>query len=753
MQQTTTANPQPIILTWQMPEDFWVTTYRTTASKSVSAYDWNRDYPAVPHSITFAVDYKPNRIHVLTSSPPDQEIRGWSCDGQWPWKKSPERQRSRIFQQIIKRHFRGRDRQQLGSSFGRTSWIIEGPEEIESPDGVKTNSWLCAEFQYCCVEGNDGIIVELRRKVQASQSMWEEHQQGIFVFNEETNLVRVKVAVATDDSRMSSGYFKSLTSLNLDDPAYSGTTLSMADYWRENGHDYSSEEAMTILQVELSNRKRYPADKVFRVMTMDQWSDSVRKHMEKYLHLRPREYVGYVRKAMTWLLGWRLYDQETSSEIDLTGNTRFGWDSNLIPAFVDTRPILRLGNGHPMLNRNWRWNHHLRRFNEYHDSPLPPIDVHFVVPESLRGCIPQLEEHARGIFGQIPNWSDSVELNPTPHYIPEDSEALATDSVLKLSRLISSDERSVVVFSATLPKNRKAAVNLYKCLKYNLDEAGIVHQNFAARSKTSLKKRPDNTSHQVNVLQILLKLGILPVPFSCTVGDIDVIVSLDVGRIGPNESVAACAVSITNSGRLWGTTPKAEPQKGENISVNALRRTVSKLIQQYEHHEGSKPRRILFIRDGNTPNKELRAMESIIEDYRESLGIDICWVSYRKSGTPRLLIFDGKEVMDEIPTKGHWLSLSNSSAWVWTTGAPHLQPGRPGIPQGAGFTIENNFASNPLSLEETAQLMISHCHASQTQPWNSTRLPFVLHLADKMAKAMVNGEIPLNQNGDRFSAV
>jgi len=109
--------------------------------------------------------------------------------------------------------------------------------------------------------------------------------------------------------------------------------------------------------------------------------------------------------------------------------------------------------------------------------------------------------------------------------------------------------------------------------------------------------------------------------------------------------------------------------------------------------------------------------------------------------------------MDEIPTKGHWLSLSNSSAWVWTTGAPHLQPGRPGIPQGAGFTIENNFASNPLSLEETAQLMISHCHASQTQPWNSTRLPFVLHLADKMAKAMVNGEIPLNQNGDRFSAV
>ena len=319
---TTNANPHPIVLTWQMPEDLWVTTYRSTAGSSVSAYQWNRDYPAVPDSITFATDFKPNRIHVLTSAPPRQDVRGWSCDGQWTWKESPERQRSRIFQQILKKHFRGKDRQQLGSSFGRTSWIIEGPDEIESPDGVKTNAWLCAEFQYCCVEGTDGIIVELRRKVQASQSMWEEHKQGIFVFNEDTSLVRVKVAVATDDSRMSSGYFKSLTSLNLDDPAYSGTTLSMADYWRENGHDYSPEEARTIPQIELWNRRRYPADKVYRVMTMDQWSDSVRNHMEKYLHLRPSEYVGYVRKAMKWLLGWRLYDRETSSEIDLTKYTQ-----------------------------------------------------------------------------------------------------------------------------------------------------------------------------------------------------------------------------------------------------------------------------------------------------------------------------------------------------------------------------------------------------------------------------------------------
>ena len=157
------------------------------------------------------------------------------------------------------------------------------------------------------------------------------------------------------------------------------------------------------------------------------------------------------------------------------------------------------------------------------------------------------------------------------------------------------------------------------------------------------------------------------------------------------------------------------------------------------------------MRDGNTPNKELHRVQKIISEYR-GMGVDICWLSVRKSGAPRLLNFENNKVVEELPKKGHWMQYGKRSAWIWSTGSPELKSGRPGIPQGSSFTIEANFENNPLSLESTSQLLIAHAHASQSQPWNSTRLPFVHHLADAMAKAMANGEIPLDQNGTGFSA-
>ena len=158
-----------------------------------------------------------------------------------------------------------------------------------------------------------------------------------------------------------------------------------------------------------------------------------------------------------------------------------------------------------------------------------------------------------------------------------------------------------------------------------------------------------------------------------------------------------------------------------------------------------------MMRDGNTPRRELEHVQRIVKEYRE-LGVDICWISVRKSGTPRLLNFEGDNVLNELPMKGHWMRYGERSAWLWTTGSPELKEGRPGIPQGSAFTIEVNYESEPLTVEQAAQLLTAHAHASQMTPWSSTRLPFVHHLSDLMAKAMVNGEIPLDQNGERFSA-
>ena len=371
-----------------------------------------------------------------------------------------------------------------------------------------------------------------------------------------------------------------------------------------------------------------------------------------------------------------------------------------------------------------------------------------MTPRNLVEHIPELQKHSEEIFSKIPGWYAKV-THVRSHIIPDSTQAEADDFIHQFIDDVSNSDCSIVVFSALPPKGTKNKIDLYKCLRYNLDEAGIVHQNFKANSPTWVATKADYASGLVNIMQMLLKHGILPVPYSCDIGDVDVVSALDVGRKGANQSVTAFAVSITSEGKLWGTTPSAEPQRGENISEAALRRMIAKLRRQIEELLSTSESRVLIIRDGNTPREEQRIVEALIHEY-QALGMDICWISLRKSGVPRLLNFDERLVQDELPTKGQWLQTGEQTAWIWSTGSPMRSI--PGIPQGIGFDIECNFKSNPLSIEETSSLLIAHAHASQMTPWSSTRLPFVHHLADKMAKAMINGEIPLNQDGTRFSA-
>jgi len=742
------TKPSPILLTWEMPAGLWVTSFRSTGGSNSNAYQRSREY-RLPRSIVQSTDYDPPRIHLLTSSPVDTEHAGWSCDGQWEWHDSPIGARRRLFQRMLSTHFNGKNRERIGRH-----WVIEGPEEVTGDDGDVSNVWICTDFQYTDIEGKDGIVIDISRKVQAAQSLWEELEDGIHAINDGTRIVRVKVAVADDPTKMASRYFLRVTDMDLNAPAWEDSNITVAEYWAQNGHPYTEEEASQIPIVLVGSEHkptRYPADKVFRVMSMDQWSNAVRRHLTKYLNLRPEKYLSLVRQGMGWLRGWMMKDHSNGSEWNLGRGVNFGWDEDLHVQHVDSRTNLRLPDGRPFLNHRWRWFNHVSSFERLHGRPPPSIDAHYLVPVGDEGHYDSLVTHAKEIFDQIPGWLDRVEHHELKS-IPDDSRAKADHFIEQFISDIQNPSRSVVVFTALPPKNKRTAVDLYGCIKYALDEVGIIHQNFAAYSKTRLVKPADSLTGKVNVLQMLLKHGILPVPYTCEIGDIDIISAIDVGRVGANESVTAFAVAITRSGKLWGATPKAEPQKGESISDSAIRRTIKSLIARFEQYEGRMPKRILIMRDGNTPKRELMRLRKIVNEYRE-MGVDVCWISVRKSGAPRLLNFDDGGIVDELPTKGNWLGYSERSAWIWTTGAPELRPGRPGIPQGSAFTIELNYYENPLSLEDASTLLISHAHASQSQPWNSTRLPFVHHLADKMAKAMANGVIPLDQNGHRLSAI
>jgi len=741
----TDLQPKPILLTWEMPDDLWIASFEPTGGPKAKPWAWVKEYK-LPSSIMMSSDWNPNRMHLVTSSRIETELKGWSCLGQWKWRDTPIKVRNNLLQSMIRRKLKADGIESVSS----TEWVIEGPNLIKGDDGSEVESFVCVKFQYAEVEGRDTISVDLRRKVQSAKSIWEEFNEGVFVFSDFTREVRVKVAIASDPNAKSSKKFWRKTDFTLNDPFKPGANKSMADYWRDNGHLYTEQEASTIIQIQMSDKSHYPADKVYRVMTMDQWDNAIHESLKEYLKLKPKRYLELLKKGMMWLTsGWILKDYTTSQEWDLSKDINASWFNEWNVSHSDSRRILKIPNtGESFLNQEYQWYHHLKRFNELHDSELPSVEVHFMAPENLLQHMDKLKTHASEIFSKVPGWSSKVKY-VQGHIIPDSNLAEADDFIHRFIDNVSDSESSIVVLSALPPKGTNKKVDLYKCLRYNLDESGIVHQNFKAISPTWMPTKADYAAGLVNVMQMLLKHGILPVPYSCNVGNIDVVSAIDVGRAGPNKSVTAFAVSITSKGKLWGTAPRAEPQRGENISEAALRRMISKLKRQIEDVLQTNQSRVLIIRDGNTPIEERGLVDQIVAEYRE-LGVDICWVSLRKSGVPRLLNFNGRKVVDDLPEKGHWLQTGDNSAWLWSTGSPMRSI--PGIPQGMGFDIEVNFATNPLTVEEASQLLIAHAHASQMTPWSSTRLPFVHHLADKMAKGMANGEIPLDQNGQKFSA-
>ena len=49
----------------------------------------------------------------------------------------------------------------------------------------------------------------------------------------------------------------------------------------------------------------------------------------------------------------------------------------------------------------------------------------------------------------------------------------------------------------------------------------------------------------------------------------------------------------------------------------------------------------------------------------------------------------------------------------------------------------NGIFRNLLSMDEWCRILIAQSKTSQVNPYANTRLPFTLHLADKMAKALI----------------
>ena len=183
--------------------------------------------------------------------------------------------------------------------------------------------------------------------------------------------------------------------------------------------------------------------------------------------------------------------------------------------------------------------------------------------------------------------------------------------------------------------------------------------------------------------------------------------------------------------------------------MKAAKGIIEKQITRYADLVGRRPSRIVILRDGNSSIQELDDVDSICNEWLK-LGVDIAWITLQKSGSPRLLVYMDEEVIDELPNAQSYLIADESTAWCWTTGG---KVGRfPGIPRGFSFRVERNYESRPLDMDQWCRTLIAQSRTSQVNPYANTRLPFTLHLADKMAKALIRGTIPPDYSGNGFPA-
>ncbi len=729
---------RPELLKFNIDESLIISHLIPTMNNSnMRLWDYERQYP-LPEYLNKAISYRPQLSYLLMTKELLNDINGWQRVSTTSWRDSEKYKRDLLVQNSINSNLRKKQITKLGRD-----WVFDS-REVEEESGLKSTIYHCASFAYAEIQSADTIFYDFVRKVRSSMSIGEEIQLGIFPHGEGGGNQfgdDVMVSVANSDGDFSSGELIGIRERESINQLMPNSTDSYRDYLRKNGVHYSDKEANQTFLIDVKHGKKllqYASDRVFRVLRIEDWSSNLKREISSDLRLSPSEHVGHTTKGRRLLRGLSLGGELLEFEY----NTESDWNVNV----VDVSNICKVNypTGEKNLLHNGRWFHHVKNHIEIHKNNPPELRVTFCVRDDDIHLLKQLKTRTESVLSKIPGVC--FEYSNTTILIQGDSQTEITRSITKQVNDLDSKHIHLVV-SALRPD--RPQLKSYITLKRELTEQNHIHQNYSIKSNGLLKAPDASSAHEINACQLLLKLGRLPVPFSIVEGDIDLTISIDIGRSGRNRSRPAMAVAMDRFGQIWGGNISSDPQPGEEMSEKTVRDVFNNQINKFELKSGFLPKRILVLRDGISTKSEMDAVNIVAEEYAK-LGIEIIWITVQKSGIPRLLNYSGSDISDILPEAKSYLVTSSKSAWCWTTG--NSSGKFPGIPKGFGFTVERNFGNSALTIDILSKILIAQAKSSQISPYANTRLPMTLHLADKMAKALARGSVPPSYSGTGFPA-
>lgn len=239
------------------------------------------------------------------------------------------------------------------------------------------------------------------------------------------------------------------------------------------------------------------------------------------------------------------------------------------------------------------------------------------------------------------------------------------------------------------------------------------------------------------VLGLLLKAKWQPVGLEAIQDEYaaEVVIGFDAGTNRQMYYGTSAFAILANGKNLGWEIPEA--QRGEKLSGQVVWRTVSNIITRFYDQENRMPKRILLLRDGLVQADEF--LDTVAELRQAKISVDV--LSVRKSGAGRMGVLPYQsELVDASPGTAI-LSTDSETFRIVTSQAKAGGSARP-------LQVVRDYGDAPLEILARQIDRLSMLNPASAYAYS--RLPYVIHFADKMAKLVQRlGGVGVLQGVDR----
>lgn len=240
------------------------------------------------------------------------------------------------------------------------------------------------------------------------------------------------------------------------------------------------------------------------------------------------------------------------------------------------------------------------------------------------------------------------------------------------------------------------------------------------------------------ILGLLLKAKWQPVGLEVLQDEFasEIVIGFDAGTNRKMYYGTSAFAILANGQSLGWELPEAQP--GEKLSGLAVWRTVSNIITRFQTIENRLPKRILLLRDGIVQVDEFE--DTVSKLAQEKIAVDLLGV--RKSGAGRMAIlpYQSETFTDASPGTAI-LSSDGNTFRIITSEAKAGGSARP-------LQVVRDRGTAPL--EVLARQVDRLCMLNPASAYAYSRLPYVIHCADRMAKVVQRiGSVNFLQGVDR----